>query len=169
MRRLLGLLLLAAGVTLLLRGHIPALASLPSTPAAAFALLLAGLVLALFPGGRQGASADPLRADVARRGFILSDEARGWRAEGAWQGRAIAIRRVSGYEASRFGLDTVVEVIVAGHAAEPWPLPPDLGRLVERREAGCTVAIPALSRPGQEDRLARLVDGVLAHIAPPPA
>ena len=165
--RTLGLFLLVIGALLIARPFVPVLAGLPlpvSWPTGV-ALTVVALVL-LRPRRPPAAERDVIADDLAQRGFAFTDEANGWRARGDWQGRVIEIRRVRGYEASRFGLEWVVEVSVRGRPTEPWPLPPDQARLVGQRDHGVNICLPAVSHAGAEAGLAAAIDLVLAEIEP---
>jgi len=165
--RALGLLLLAVGALLIARPFVPVLAGLPVPVGwpTGVALALVGLVL-LRPRRAPAAERDAIADDLAARGFAFADETHGWRARGDWQGRAIEIRRVRGYEASRFGLEWVVEVSVRGRPTEPWPLPPDQARVVDQRDHGVSVCLPAVSRPGAGAGLPDAIAAVLAQVEP---
>jgi hypothetical protein len=167
--RVLGVLLIVAAVVLGLRPHVPGLSAvtLPDLGLGAVALALLGLVLLLLPRGRPAVERDQVAEALAASGFAFADEAHGWRARGEWKGRRIEIRRVRGYEASRFGLERVVEVTVRGVPSEPWPLAADQARIVDRRDHAVSVALPTVSRPGGEAGLGAQLDRVLAEIAPP--
>lgn len=166
--RILGLLLLVAGSILIARPSVPTLAAiaLPVGWPAGAALAVAGLILLLRPRRRAAAEHDPVVEGLRARGFAFTDEAHGWRARGDWQGRAVEIRRVRGYEASRFGLEQVIEITVRGRPTTPWPLAPDQARLVDQRDHGVSVALPAVSRPGAEGGLAAAIAAVLAEVEP---
>jgi len=164
--RLLGLLILIVGGVLIARPWLPVLPfGLPGWPTGA-ALALIGLVLLARPRRAAPVAPDRIAEDLTARGFTFADEAHGWRARGDWRGRAIEIRRVRGYEASRFGLEWIVEITVRGTPAEPWPLPPAEARCVDRRDHGVSVALPAISRPEGAAGFAAQVDAVLAQVAP---
>ena len=165
--RAFALLLLVVGALLIARPFVPALAGLPVPVGWPTGVALAVLALVLLRGRRAPAAEhDVIAKDLAQRGFAFTDEAHGWRARGDWQGRAIEIRRVRGYEASRFGLEWVVELSVRGRPTEPWPLPPDQARLVGQRDHGVNICLPAVSRPGAGAGLAVAIAAVLAEVEP---
>lgn len=172
MLRLIGLLLLLAGAGGLALRHLPADARqrlprelsdvrLPVGDVTFATLGTVGLLLLLWPRRRSGAplADDPLRRLLAKREFLLVTEPNGWRAEGEWKRVPVIIRRSSGFEASRFALPWVISVEVRGRPREPWPLPPTDGKIIDVRDHGFTVSLPAVTHA--QDRLASLVDAVV--------
>jgi hypothetical protein len=124
---------------------------------------LVGLALVALPRRRAAELGDaPVRSALEGRGFVIIGDVGGWRAEGEWEGAAIVVRRVSGYEASRFGRPWVIEVSLRGLPREPWPLPPEEGKVVDVRDHGFSVTIPALSRPDGHARVDRLIAAVVS-------
>jgi hypothetical protein len=122
-----------------------------------------GLVLAALPRRRGVEHGDAvIRAELERRGFLITPDVGGWRADGEWDGRKALIRRVSGYEAARFGRPWIIEVSLRGVPREPWPLHPDEGKVVDRRDHGFSVTIPALGRPVDHRRVSDLISAVVA-------
>ncbi|MBA3710235.1 MAG: hypothetical protein H0W83_15600, partial [Planctomycetes bacterium] len=91
-----------------------------------------------------------------------SDDVGGWRAQGSWDGVPILVRRVSGYEASRFGRPWVIEVSLEGRPGEPWPLSPERGKVVDVRDHGFSVSIPELSHRDRQPAFAQRVAEVIA-------
>ncbi len=172
MLRFIGLLLLLAGAYGLAWKHLPAAArftvpdSISSLPlpvgAPTFAAVgLVGLVLLLWPRRRAGKALadDPIRRDLVRRGFTVIAEVSGWRAEGDWKRVPVVIRRSEGFEASRFALPWVISIEVRGRPREPWPLSPTEGKVVDVRDHGFAVSLPAVTR--SQDRLGPLLDAVI--------
>lgn len=171
MGRRTGWTMIVVGALVLALPLLPPLDWLPEAPLsrAAVAAMFLGLVLIVF--GRRAPKPkpqDPVEAALRAHGFGFVDEANGWRARGAWEGRTIEIRRVRGYEASRFGLEWVVELTVRGIPEDPWPLPPDQARIVDRRDHAVSIAFPSVSRPGGESGFAAAVEATLRHVAPEP-
>ena len=166
--RFIAVVLLALGLALVAKPFIPApaLAALPLHWASGVVLAAVGLLLLVVRPGRMPSTPRDLVAEQLGRGFVFTDEAHGWRARGAWDGRPIEVRCVRGYEASRFGLERVVEVSVRGRPTTPWPLAPDQARLVDQRDHGVCVAMPAASRPGAERGIPAAITAVLAEVQP---
>jgi hypothetical protein len=104
----------------------------------------------------------PIRAELARRGFERGDDASGWRAKGMWNGVPLVVRRVSGYEASRFGRPWVIDVSLEGRPEEPWPLAPERGKIVDVRDHGFSVSIPELSHRDRQGGFADRIDAIIA-------
>lgn len=177
--RLIGILLLLVGAWLaahdLLASLLPQAAridryvTLPSLPVSLAVigggLALVGLALAVVSRRRAPELDDaPIRRELVRRGLMLVTDVGGWRADGSWDGVVVQIRRVSGFEASRFGRPWVIEVSVRGRPREPWPLVPDEGKVVDVRDHGFSATIPALSRPDGQARTAELIGAVVACV-----
>ncbi len=172
MLRYLGLILIFTSAYGLAWKHLPASARLtiPDRIAAlpvpvgvpTFAALgVVGLLLLLWPrrGPGKALADDPIRRDLVRRGFLLIAEPSGWRAEGDWKRVPVVIRRSEGFEASRFALPWVISVEVRGRPREPWPLSPTEGKVVDVRDHGFAVSLPAVTRA--QDRLGPLLDAVI--------
>jgi hypothetical protein len=173
--RTLGFLLLIVGAALAVQGHawLPAplqlghWVQLPTLPVSLLVIGLGlgalGLVLAVIPRRSGPEHTDAvIRAELEHRGFLITADVGGWRADGEWDGNKALIRRVSGYEAARFGRPWIIEVSLCGVPREPWPLHPDEGKVVDRRDHGFSVTIPALGRPTDRDRVAHLISAVVA-------
>src|SRR4051812_17400276 len=172
--RTIGILLLLIGTWLAVQGQawLPPVArlahwvQLPSLPVSLLVIGIGvgvlGLVLAALPRHTGVDLSDaPVRAELERRGFLITADVGGWRADGEWSGRKLLVRRVSGYEASRFGRPWVIEVTARGRPREPWPLVPEEGKVVDVRDHGFTATIPALGRPDGQARAAALIGAVV--------
>ncbi len=171
--RFLGLVLILAGAYLAVQSQawLPTIAklashvALPALPLTAIGVtaLVVGLALLAIPR-RSGAelSDREVREELARRGFTFSEDVGGWRASGEWAGQPLQVRKISGYEASRFGRPWVIEVSLRGKPSEPWPLSPERGKVVDVRDHGFSVTIPELSHHGRHRGTAEAIDAVVA-------
>lgn len=161
--------MIAACIAWFARARFPVLqgVDLPVGTPTAVVLGIVGLVLLFYRRRSPPVARDAVLDELLRRDFTQTDEAHGWRASGRWDGRAIEIRRVSGYESNRFGLPTVVEVTARGRPVDPWPLMPEEGRIVDQRDHAVSIAIPLLSRPGGDAQVVAAISRVLALVSVP--
>ncbi len=175
MRSLLAILLICGGAWSASQPWLPEAArldrfvSVPSAlttvmrPAGALCAAL-GVVLLLLPRRRSAGlpSDDTIVATLTRSGFRFDHHTDGWLAQGAWRGVPVVVRRGSGREAARFARPWVIVVSLPGRPAEPWPLPPSQGGIIEIRPEGFSVSLPDLSSPDQQSRLAQRLDTIIA-------
>jgi hypothetical protein len=127
------------------------------------ALVALGAALLLIPRRRGAAASDhAIVATLTRHGFRFTPLAEGWQASGSWREVPMVLRRGGGREAARFGRPWVVVVSLPGRPAEPWPLHPAQGGVVDLRHDGFSVSLPDLCVPGQQDRLAERLDIIVA-------
>lgn len=166
MRIICGLVLVVLGVLAFVRPWLPLPDSIPTAWASGGLIIVGSLMLVGRRRSGTSAPVDAILAAVKQRGFEVVDEAHGWRSRGTWDGRPVEIRHVRGYEASRFGLESVVEVTIRGRPTDPWPLMPDVARIVDQREHAVSIALPACSRIDGAHRLGRDVAAVLALVEP---
>ncbi|MBA2481187.1 MAG: hypothetical protein H0V44_11040 [Planctomycetes bacterium] len=172
--RSLGILLIILGLYWGAQPYLPKEAriasyvTVPALPVApvviAVGAVLLGTVIAVASRRRRSddISDAPIRSELARRGFSFTDDVGGWRAKGMWDGVALVVRRVSGYEASRFGRPWVIDVSLEGRPEEPWPLTPDRGKIVDVRDHGFSVSIPEVSHRGRQGDFAARVEDIIA-------
>ncbi len=116
------------------------------------ALAAIGLGMLLIRPRRSGPllSDAPLVSVLDRAGFTVHRSARGWQASGLWQGTPLVVRLGPGHEATRFGRPWTVVVSLPGRPAEPWPLLPEEGLVLDVRPEGFSVAMADLSRPERQ-------------------
>lgn len=105
----------------------------------------------------------PLVAVLERAGFTLHRSVRGWQASGTWRGTPLVVRLGPGHEATRFGRPWTVVVSLPGRPAEPWPLMPEEGLVIDVRTDGFSVAMADLSRPERQHLFASRLDTLIAQ------
>lgn len=170
--RFLSVPFILSGVYLLVYDFLPIAAQWPwisHYPAswqriAGLIVVVVGLLLRL----RSRAAGDdisdqPIRAELQKRGFRFIALDKGWQADGAWNQVSVSVRRQSDYQASRFGRPWVIVVLVPGQAREPWPFPPEQGKIVESRPEGFSVVIVDCSYDGKQGVFAQRMDQILAQ------
>lgn len=172
MRVLIALLMIAAGGLAAVRPALPSGWSDRVPTAIADWLLPAGAALAAVGLGmllirpRRSApllSDAPLISVLDRAGFTVHRSARGWQASGLWQGTPLVVRLGPGHEATRFGRPWTVVVSLPGRPAEPWPLMPEEGLVLDLRPEGFSVAMADLSRPECQHLFASRLNTLVAQ------
>lgn len=105
----------------------------------------------------------PLVSVLERAAFTVQRSARGWQASGLWQGTPLVVRLGPGHEATRFGRPWTVVVSLPGRPAEPWPLLPEEGLILDVRPNGFSVAMADLSRPERQYLFSDRLNILIAH------
>jgi hypothetical protein len=128
-------------------------------------LAAVGLGMLLIRPRRTGAllSDAPLIGMLEHAGFSVLRSVRGWQASGMWRGTPLVVRLGPGYEATRFGRPWTVVVSLPGRPAEPWPLLPEEGLLLDVRPEGFSVAMADLSRPERQHLFSSRLDQLVAQ------
>jgi hypothetical protein len=175
MRVLVALLMIAAGGLAAAHSVLPPgwsgwVSLVPTTvvgwlmPAgAAFAAI--GLGMLLVRPRRSGPllSDAPLINVLEHADFTVHRSARGWQASGLWHGTPLVVRLGPGHEATRFGRPWTVVVSLPGRPAEPWPLLPEEGLVLDVRPEGFSVAMADLSRPERQYLFASRLNMLVAQ------
>lgn len=113
------------------------------------------------------ASPDVVARELKRRGFHFIQLDRGWQADGTLGGDEISITLDSGYQANRFAKPWIFLVEVHGRPRTPWPMMPEVARVIETGDNSFIVALPELTQPGKHKLIFKRIGEVLQCRKPP--